>query len=175
MSAKNEPGRFPGARLVHSRTMVLAAPPERVFPLLCPVLEYDWIEHWRCIVAYSESGVAELGCTFVTEFPDHGREVWTCTEYRPDNAITWLRVHPDRTVCLDLKLEPAEDGAEDDATRLFWTATATGVSKAGNSFVEKVFGPGYEQDMELIQRMLEHYLAHGRAMPTAKILAEQRG
>ncbi len=165
---------FDGKRCEHTRTMVLDAPPSRVFPLLCPVREYDWIDHWRCTLAYSRSGVAELGCTFVTDFPGHGREVWTCTEYRPDKAVTWLRVHPDRTVCLDLKLEPAEDGNEQGGTRLYWTALATGVSEAGNAFVEKVFGPGYERDMELIQRMLEHYLTHGEALPTAGLLPEQR-
>ena len=174
---------FDGKRVAASRDMRLDAPPRAVFPLLCPVLEYDWIEHWRCTLAYSESGVAELGCTFVTDFPERGREVWTCTEYRPDKAVTWLRVHPERTVCLDLKLEPDGEGG----CRLFWAATATGVTEAGNTFVEKVFAPGYEQEMQLIETMLSHYLATGEALPSGpsldqtlgqtlgQTLAEQRG
>ena len=37
------------------------APPDRVFPLLCPVREYDWIDGWECRMVYAETGVAELG------------------------------------------------------------------------------------------------------------------
>ena len=48
----------------------LTAPPERVFPLLCPIKEYDWIPQWRCEMIYSKSGVAELGCVFKTDFGD---------------------------------------------------------------------------------------------------------
>ena len=38
------------------------APPEVVFPLLCPVREYEWLEDWTCEMVFSESGVAEEDC-----------------------------------------------------------------------------------------------------------------
>jgi hypothetical protein len=36
----------------------VAAPPDRVFPLLCPVRERDWLEGWEADMVYSASGVA---------------------------------------------------------------------------------------------------------------------
>lgn len=46
-------------RTIRTHTIVLEAAPEGVFPLLCPVREYDWIEPWRCRMIYSQSGFAE--------------------------------------------------------------------------------------------------------------------
>lgn len=51
--------------------------PERIFPLLCPVLEYDWVPGWECELVYTESGVAESGAVFRTERErDGGLDTW---------------------------------------------------------------------------------------------------
>lgn len=39
---------FIAERIVKSYTMHLCAPPADVFPLLCPVREYEWIEPRSC-------------------------------------------------------------------------------------------------------------------------------
>jgi hypothetical protein len=36
----------------------------RVFLLLCPVAEYDWISGWDCTLVFTASGVNEQGCIF---------------------------------------------------------------------------------------------------------------
>ena len=46
--------------------MALAAAPARVFPLLCPVREAEWLPGWHAEVLHSASGLAELGCVFRT-------------------------------------------------------------------------------------------------------------
>ena len=51
-------------RIVLAHTMRLKGNPEKVFPLLCPVREYEWVEPWRCDLVYTDSGVAELDCIF---------------------------------------------------------------------------------------------------------------
>jgi len=45
------------------------APPGKVFPLLCPLREYEWIEGWQCEMLHSDSGIAEKNCVFRTRFP----------------------------------------------------------------------------------------------------------
>ena len=52
-----------------TRTFVqkLVAPPERVFPLLCPVREADWLDGWDPLAVYTDSGIAEPGCVFITK------------------------------------------------------------------------------------------------------------
>lgn len=56
-------------RTVVSHVMQLAAAPGEVFPLLCPVREYEWIEGWDCEMIYAATGKAEAGAVFRTAFP----------------------------------------------------------------------------------------------------------
>lgn len=44
----------------------VSAEPEAIFPLLCPVREFDWIPTWDCDLVYTGSGIAEEGCVFRT-------------------------------------------------------------------------------------------------------------
>jgi len=60
---------FKARRVAHEYTQTNPASPEKVFPLLCPVREADWIPGWRYTLIYSDSGVAELGCIFTTQDP----------------------------------------------------------------------------------------------------------
>ena len=69
--------RFKARRGAHEYIQTNYAAPEKVFPLLCPVREADWIPGWQYELVYSESGVAELGCVFTTRhaacvFPSFG-------------------------------------------------------------------------------------------------------
>ena len=43
---------FKSIRVVKSYTMTINALPETVFPLLCPVREYEWIEPWCCDMVF---------------------------------------------------------------------------------------------------------------------------
>ncbi len=52
------------------------APPDKVFPLLCPVREYEWIEPWQCEILHSDSGIAEKNCVFRTHAPGESDDVW---------------------------------------------------------------------------------------------------
>ena len=58
---------FQAQRVTHQFTQTNFAPPETVFPLLCPVREADWVPGWQYRLIYSKSGVAEAGCVFITE------------------------------------------------------------------------------------------------------------
>ena len=78
-------------RRVHEANLTISGTPEQVFPLLCPVREYDWIEDWDCVMVFSTSGIAELGCIFRTNRGD-GDEVWTVSRYEPGRVIGFVRV-----------------------------------------------------------------------------------
>ena len=60
-------------RVQFSHPQLVKAKPEEIFPLLCPVREYDWIPEWDCTMVYSESGIAERGCVFQTDRESDGR------------------------------------------------------------------------------------------------------
>ncbi len=45
-----------GKRIVRTYNTPLSASPGKVFPLPCPVKEYDWIPTWQCNLIFSKSG-----------------------------------------------------------------------------------------------------------------------
>jgi len=148
-------------RMERGATMTLNATPVNVFPLLCPVREYDWIPHWRCNVLHSASGVAEKDCVFSTEFPERGREVWICTRYEAPRAIEYVR-WSDRGMLTRLTLTLAEDGP--GRTQLLWNSARFALSPEAEDLLDALDAGGYEQEVTLIESMLAHYLETGTAL-----------
>ena len=111
-AAGAEGGKFRSKRTVGSYTHTVGFPASKVFPLLCPVLEYDWIDGWQCEMVYTDSGVAENNCIFVTSFPDSGRQVWSVSRYEPDSRIEFVMMGADLVSRLDILLE--ESGGRDN-------------------------------------------------------------
>ena len=102
---------IPPRRASHTYVQQLCAPPERVFPLLCPVREADWIEGWDPVFVASASGLAERDCVFVTA--SGGQEaIWTITRHEPERGfVEMVKVTPGVTVCrLTIEVRPAPDG-----------------------------------------------------------------
>jgi hypothetical protein len=127
-----EPVTPAGARRVFSYTGTVPESPEEVFPRLCPVLEYDWLDDWTCTMRYSESGVAEQGCAFDTRI--QVGESWLCTRYEPSRAIqyvVWLRIG---WMVLDLTLTDLGDGT----TELRWQRTFTATRPMGRKLIGKM-------------------------------------
>ncbi len=46
------------------REVTIKAPVGEVFPLVCPVMEYDWIPGWKCNIRYCPSGENEKDVVF---------------------------------------------------------------------------------------------------------------
>jgi len=113
--------------------MLLHGTPEQVFPLLCPVREYEWIESWQCEVVSSNSGFAELDCVFKTHFPGDGPEdTWVVSRYEPPLLIEFVRVNALRTIRFAISLAENEDGT----TALIWTQVFTGLSPEGDNLIK---------------------------------------
>src|ERR1700733_2371012 len=82
-------------RVIHEYMQTNDAPPEKVFPLLCPVREADWVPGWQYRLIYSESGVAEDGCVFSTPDEAGAETVWMVTHYSPaafEVAYAWIEL-----------------------------------------------------------------------------------
>ncbi len=149
---------FNAERVVKRYRMNLSAPPADVFPLLCPVREYEWIEPWACDMIYSASGGAEDHAVFTTRFPAQGgEETWVVCRYEPDRAIAFIRVAAGFKVNrLDIVLEPAGAG-----TRIDWTHTYTGLSEEGNRWIRALDDDALRREKAAIETMLDHYLKTG--------------
>ena len=148
-------------RIIKETELIIAADPQKVFPLLCPVREYEWIEPWQCRVRYSESGVAENNCIFETDFPHNGgREIWIVSRYEKDSCIEFVRFTADEKI---IKLDIQLTGTQAGDTRLLWRKTFTGLSPEGNRIVATLAG-NFTPEAERIAGMLNYYLRTGQML-----------
>ena len=111
---------FKPQRLVKETELNIQATPQEIFPLLCPVREYEWIEPWQCRVLYSQSGLAEDNCVFETDFAHNGgRETWIVSRYEIHRCIEFVRFTADEKIIrLDIQLTATDTGN----TRMLWQA-----------------------------------------------------
>jgi hypothetical protein len=161
---------FQSYRIAHEYIQTNPAPPERVFPLLCPVREGDWLPGWKYRLIHSESGVAELGCVFTTPNPpaaaSHSQAVlettWIVTEYDPSAfRIAFVWINPGHTITeIHIQLTPAEPGA----TRTHIRYRYTGLSPDGNRELEHYDQKWFEAKMQNWETTINHYLHTGTMM-----------
>jgi hypothetical protein len=153
---------FRSNRIARTYTWEIPAPPDRVFPLLCPVRESEWIPGWSCDLIYSESGVAEKGCIFKTSFPGEGEELWVVARHEPESGrFEALRfIAGSRLVTVEVSLSSA-DGR---ATTLVWVQTITALDDAGNEYVDNFSEPAHQARMDALGKMLAHYCETGRML-----------
>jgi hypothetical protein len=146
-------------RIVHSYSFQVGAAPERVFPLLCPVREYDWIDGWACRLVNSESGVVEEGCIFVTDAAPEGKTIWITVVHDPaEHRVEFLRVTPDSHVSR-MSLAVKGDGAE-STLEIGYTFTALEArGDALLAFLED--GRALAARSERLGRSLDHFLRTG--------------
>ena len=154
-------GDFRAVQKSVNYTMHLQAPPEKVFPLLCPVREYEWIEPWECELVYTQSGYAELGCIFKTNFPvDVYQDVWVVSRYEPDERIEFVRTNAVRAMRFSICLT----GNGDETTTAVWEQIYTGLNPEGNELVNGITLEKYVEDRRLTELRLNHYLVHGEML-----------
>ena len=148
-----------GQRIVVSAEMHLNFTAKTIWPLLCPVREYDWIETWDCKILHSESGFNESGCTFTTDLPSEGgKEVWLTSRYDPHQRLEFVRTNAIRIIHFVVKLKPAGKG-----TRLTWTQLVTALNEQGNDYVANK-PKAFATQMTMLERMLAHYLETGKRL-----------
>jgi hypothetical protein len=153
---------FSAKRVVKKYEHQVAAQANIVFPLLCPVREYEWINGWNCEMVYSESGVAENNCTFKTDFPDRGEGTWVVTDYDSQSyRIAFAIFHADRFLeKIDIALSESDAGT----TTVRWTRTFTGLSSEGNEFIEQYAGDHLDERMEWLGESLDHFCKTGEML-----------
>ena len=125
---------FVPKRLTRRYTQTIDAAPERVFPLLCPVREAEWLDGWRYRMLHSESGLAEEGAVFTTPRSGEPDTVWIITRHEPaSRLVEFTRFTPGSRVCvLRVGVRPADPaGSSVDITYMY-----TSTSPAGNRFID---------------------------------------
>jgi hypothetical protein len=151
-------------RVTRCYTQRLAAPAERVFPLLCPVRESEWIEGWRPARVISESGVAERDCVFVTE-TDDGEAIWYIT--RHDAAAGELEM-------IRLRLGVTVDRihialySRESACNAIVTYRLTSLGPEGDRQVAEFSESSYAEFMRVWEQRLNHFLSRGQLLAASE-------
>ena len=146
--------------LTRTHHFTVPAAPAQVFPLLCPVREYQWIVHWRCELLHSASGFAEEDCVFRTASPRGGPMTWVVSRYEPPARIEFTCFVADAYV-FRLGIALAAEGA---ATRLDWTHRWLSTGPAGDAWLAGWSEAEQEKSMDFLRRALTHYLATGEML-----------
>jgi len=138
----------------------LVAEPSKVFPLLCPVREADWIKGWDPLIVLSQSGAAEPDCVFLTE-SSQGNAIWYITRHEPVNGfVEMIKITPGVTACkLTIRLRPVDGGSEAAITY-----THTSLGPDGDEFVASYTEEHYRQFMRDWETRINHYLFTGNIL-----------
>jgi len=147
---------FTAKTLVITATMWLNHPAEDIFPLLCPVREYDWIEGWHCEVIHTRSGVNELDCVFRIASEGQDEEIWVTNRFEPPSLLEFIRTTANRVIHFTIQLQSGEGG-----TKLTWSQHVIGTTIEGNQSVEKTDPKAFEQMVAKLEKELDTYLTTG--------------
>ena len=139
--------------------------PDSIFPLLCPVREYEWIDVWQCEMLRSKSGINEKGCIFRTNFENFGGpEIWVTSCYEPNKRIEFVRTSPALVTFYEIELRPVNGGTE-----LVWTEQITTLNEEGNLLLEKHNSQQYNEMIKSLETMLNTYLStQNKDKPTSQ-------
>jgi hypothetical protein len=148
---------FVARRVVRNATIELAASPGQVFPLFEPLGERAWADGWDPQILYPLSGAAEQGAVFSTRQHGDAPTIWAIVEFDPQRyRIRYLRVAPESHVA-DIRI--VCNGATH--TRASITYVFTGLSAAGNAYVDSFTAGHYQQWIDSWQSAINYYLEHG--------------
>jgi len=143
-----------GKRTVRTYKTPLSASPEKIFPLLCPVKEYEWIPTWQCNLIYSKSGYAELGCVFSTDFGDaSGIEIWVVSTYEKNRQIGFVKTGVHITTRYTVSLNRSKSGST-----IQWEQELTSIDDQGDLMLDNMTQAVYNQKMKHINELLDFYL-----------------
>ncbi|MCX6155347.1 MAG: hypothetical protein NT007_14430 [Candidatus Kapabacteria bacterium] len=148
----------------------IQASAERVFPLLCPTREYEWIETWNCDLIHSNSGIAEKNCVFRTGFfgepskidlsDEPTSDVWVVTHYEPNKKIEFVRMNSIRVSCISFTLVENGDGT----THSLVDQLLIGLTEQGNRSLGAI-AESFPFEFAMGEAMLNHYLITGNILP----------
>lgn len=152
---------FTSKRTVKKHVQKLNASPDRVFPLLCPAREYEWIQPWKCEMVFSRSGYAEDNCVFRTNFPqDLEPETWIVSRYVENREIQFIRFNKSLVIRHNITLTDNQNGTTDaEVEQIF-----SGLDDRGNEFIESFDDEAFVEEEATLEKMLNHYLETGRML-----------
>ncbi len=128
--------------------------PEKLFRLLCPTTEYDWIPIWECDLLHSRSGYSEYNTIFSTD--SFGPlETFVCTRFEPNSMIEYVRTTKDVCMTMTVTIRGSGKGAATSQ----WSIILSALHEEGNQEVMRILK--VQDDLPDVFHLLEDYIATG--------------
>lgn len=148
----------------------IAAAPDVVFPLLCPIREGEWAEGWAeaCELIWSQSGLAEVGCVFRTTGHGDPETIWVIDEHDPRRGIIGFVRVTEGLVATTLRIRVSPTGSAASSVAIRYVVTpvsAEGAMWAAAGFSEAAF----HRSMVWWERSMNHFIVTGRMLRAADI------
>ncbi|MGE5431615.1 MAG: hypothetical protein ACM3QX_11110 [Syntrophomonadaceae bacterium] len=158
---------FVSKRVNRSYIQKINSTPDKIFPLLCPRRELDWLDGWHYEMIYSESGFAEDGAVFKTKHEGEVNTIWTVTRYDKENfeiefvRMTWEVV----VVRIKMRLEDNRDGSSNLHIEYIFTP----ITEKGNEFIDGKSAKQFLEMMKWWEKSLNYYLETGGKLLALKL------
>jgi len=153
---------FKAKHVIRSYEQTIKADPARVFDLLCPVKEAEWLDNWDYSLLHSESGLAEEGCVFLSRQEGEKDTIWMIT--RRDvtkREIEFVRATPESRIA---KLTIAVDEKPTHVSKVRITYVITALCEEGNRFLDAFTQDNFEGAMKFWEASMNHYLETGEKL-----------
>lgn len=153
---------FAGKQRTFTFTQTNSASIDKVFPLLCPVRETEWLDGWSARIIYSQSGYIEKNCVFATPHTDGQETIWLVTQYDPQKyLIEFVRLTPGENI---VRINIELIAADADATLTTIRYQYTGLSEAQNEFIASGLEASFRSAMLWWERAINHFLETGNKL-----------
>jgi hypothetical protein len=138
------------------------APAQKIFPLLCPEREKEWLDGWDYEMVYSQSGLIEQDCIFQTSHNGHTPTTWMVTKYDlPGQSIEFFRLRPSECV-VKINIDLDDMGNGTSCSNIAYQYTAITPQQA--EFIHHHMEEFFNQSMQWWEKAINHFLATGEML-----------
>jgi hypothetical protein len=153
---------FKAERITRSYEQTIYADPSQVFELICPVREAEWLDGWDYRLIYSESGLAEKGCVFISRQPGENDTIWLITKRDAEKKeIEFARLTPESRIA---RLVVAVKQKETDISSVRITYEFTALCEEGNRFLTEFTEEKFSEAMKFWENSMNYYLQTGKKL-----------
>jgi len=153
---------FKAKRIKRTYRQTIDGTSDKVFQLLCPVREAEWLDGWRYNMICSESGLVEEGAVFSTPYEGEEDTVWIVTKHDSKTyEVEFARfTHNSRTCVLKIAVKSK------DEKRSFVDVsyTYTGITPEGNDFIDNFTEETFLEAVSFWEKSMNHFLETGERL-----------
>ena len=153
---------FQAKHVTRSYEQTINAAPSKVFDLLCPVKEAQWLDGWDYTLLHSESGLAEEGCVFLSRQEGEKDTIWMITKRDVQSReIEFVRATPESRIA---RLTIAVDEKKAQVSKVQITYVITALCEEGNHFLEAFTEDKFSEAMRFWEKSMNYYLETGETL-----------